>query len=419
MAGLRISVVVIGVPHPTDGASSVLFHHYIRCLAEAGHAVRSHVLLDAPAGYGPALAAYEASLVDHDHVLKSHAIGPGLTATARFGLKVDEAAAARIAAAVAEDMPDGVLVFDAEAALCVPAALRPRSVVWLGDLRFDTIWYHWTYGARESARDALRFPYAFVQRRLWQRFYANRLAGMGRLIVASKSSEPALAKLGLACQFQPYPWPSESGGQPLPAEAPPKPRFLFFGHLQGLGSRSSLRFLIDGLYPRLVARWGADGFEVVIGGRHPPASHILAKIEARPGLSYVGFIPDLDVEMARSHAVIAPIDVPVGNRSRILTAMAKGSLVIAHRNVALGNPHLIDGETALLAGDAEGFAERMVWAVERPEMRNRIARHAMQVYQDHYAPAVASPLIVRELENVVAEAVAGRHVIGSQGRVAA
>ena len=123
---------------------------------------------------------------------------------------------------------------------------------------------------------------------------------------------------------------------------------------------------------------------------------------------HTALIPDLDVEMARSHAVIAPIDVPVGNRSRILTAMAKGSLVIAHRNVALGNPHLIDGETALLAGDAQGFAERMAWAVERPDMRDRIIRHAMQVYRDNYAPSAASPQMAQQLAGVAAGSPSGK-----------
>ena len=83
-------------------------------------------------------------------------------------------------------------------------------------------------------------------------------------------------------------------------------------------------------------------------------------IADNPEFQWLGFVPDIDSVITACHAVLFPIDVAVGNRSRILTALCKGALVIAHRNVALGNPALVDGRTCALAATPEEFIDRMV-----------------------------------------------------------
>jgi glycosyltransferase involved in cell wall biosynthesis len=85
-----------------------------------------------------------------------------------------------------------------------------------------------------------------------------------------------------------------------------------------------------------------------------------------------------------------PIDVPVGNRSRILTAMAMRSLVIAHANTALGNPDLVDGETCYLAADAKGFVEAMVAAVDDPARREAVVDRALRCYRERFHPERAT-----------------------------
>jgi hypothetical protein len=164
---------------------------------------------------------------------------------------------------------------------------------------------------------------------------------------------------------------------------------LFYGHLFGLGSRSSLHFLFSKLYPELHKIWGKGGFDIIIGGREAPPDWAMSMIRDRVEFQYVGFIENLTDMLARVHAAIAPLDVPVGNRSRILTAQAKRALVIAHENAALGNPYLVDMETCLLAGSARDFAHRMQMAVESRSIVQDIINRAEASYAETYEPPQA------------------------------
>ena len=70
--------------------------------------------------------------------------------------------------------------------------------------------------------------------------------------------------------------------------------------------------------------------------------------------------------------MLAPIAVPVGNRSRILTTMSMGALVIAHANTVLGNPDLVSGKNCLLARSPEDFAKHMTATFKESELGKSI-----------------------------------------------
>ena len=122
----------------------------------------------------------------------------------------------------------------------------------------------------------------------------------------------------------------------------------------------------------------------------------------RPEIDFRGYIEDLDPVMDECHALLAPIDVPVGNRTRILTAISRHLPVIAHANTALGNPDLIDGETCYLANTAAEFAERIRRAVNDPSQATRIADAAFQSYRNNFSPERAIPPVLAAIGRAAA-----------------
>jgi glycosyltransferase involved in cell wall biosynthesis len=155
------------------------------------------------------------------------------------------------------------------------------------------------------------------------------------------------------------------------------------------------------LYPRLVEMWGKRGFTIYIAGRSDLPPFARKALADRPEFEHLGFVMDLDALMARCHAVIAPIDVPVGNRSRIVTAMSRGALLVAHKNMALTNPDLIHGENCFLADRPEDFAQWMQRAFEEPEAATAIRTQARISYRTRFHPEVASELLVVEVARVL------------------
>lgn len=399
----RLLVCVPGVPHRSRGASSVLFFHYLDQLLRAGYQVLCLLLVEKSSDAGAPAAELRAELQASGSCEVHAAVVPEL-------LRFDKYSGRPIPAALAGDAVELARRFDAPQVLyfdlgCLAAGRAlgegRRRAVWLGDLTYASHWNHGLYDARESPLGFLKLPKLWLICRRWQAAYREFLAGVDLIVVSSKSSEAGLAALGVPrAAYLPYPWPVEKTFQPvaLKRKAGDRPRFLFCGTLSGLGSRSALHYLLDELYPELLRQWGADGFEILITGARTLPAWALASIAQKAETAFEGFVDDLYARMDRCHAAIVPIDVPVGNRSRIVTAMGYGLLVIAHPNTALGNPALLSGETCLLAETPSQFAGHMRSAHEDAALAERIERKAREVYEQQFEPRAAARLLMERLE---------------------
>lgn len=399
----RIVVWSPGVPHPSYGASRVLFWHYLAGLRDAGFDVL-HLLLVEPANDAPEdLPKYIEDMSLSNTFRVSVHRAPTFVERGRLGARlVEDAVAAARREAVAFE-PDVALSLDITSAWAEQGT-GGRRVVWLGDLNFETEWHHARYATRERRRESVRMPMAWLRSRAWRRVYREILAGADDVIVAAKSSESVLADLGVAARYLPYPWPAEPQGEHS-WRAPDTPTFLFLGTLQALGSRSAFHFLLHDLYPRLRPLFG--DFKILVAGHGTPPRWAVEAMATMPELEQIGFVDDLDELFARIHSVLAPIDVPVGNRSRIVTAMGKGALVIAHRNAALGNPDLVHGRTCLLATSADEFADRLRRSVEDRSEATAIIAAARQRYLETFTPEVAVSRLLGAVRSVAASGESG------------
>jgi len=402
MTGERLLIISPGVPHKSEGASSVLFYHYIEQLKNAGFRILNALLCDPihePGEYQRVLATYRQELESAGQFDIRVVRSRGFIRRGPLSIRLDTKSLQPLKEPVEAFMPDIVLCFDLMSAWVARALnCRGTSVAWLGDLNFQTGLYHALYGSRERPILALKIPVEWFRALLWRRIYRRVLSGFKAVIVSSKSSEDQLARIGIKCRYLPYPWPNlRTSDSTSGSETGATPTFVFFGNLAALGSRSALHFLIRKLYPKLVERWGHGGFRILIAGTGGLPGWALRAMKARPECEVLGFEENLDGLLASCHAMLAPIAVPVGNRSRIVTAMAKGSLVIAHKNAAMGNPDLVDGETCYLAGTADEFVDRMKSAVTDPTRNAQIVDRARQVYNSRFRPEAAFQMLLQVL----------------------
>jgi glycosyltransferase involved in cell wall biosynthesis len=384
----RLLICSAGLPHESEGASVVLYYHYIAGLKREGHVIRHVVLLD-PSWSDAVVDAYRRKLGSPGAFEVTVVRAARFYRSGRFRPHLDAEAASAVRRHAETFGPQAILCFDILAAWLLDGVTAAPRIVWLGDLNFETFLYHALYAARENPLRAVHLPSNWLSCLGWRRLYAQVLRGVDQVVVASHSSERALARLGVTAEYEPYPWPTETA-PPRTTPLPAQPSFLFFGQLTGLGSRSAFHFLMDKVFPLLRERWGKGGFRIMLAGRGEPPDWVLAAIAGKPEIERLGFVENLDSVLAICHAVLVPIDVPVGNRSRILTAMAMRSLVIAHANTALGNPDLVDCETCYLAADAKGFVQAMVAAVEDPARREAVVERALRCYRERFQPERAT-----------------------------
>jgi glycosyltransferase involved in cell wall biosynthesis len=381
----RLLICSAGVPHVSKGASVVLFYRYIARLKQDGYLIRHVLLLEGDTWSDADIAAYRSELGAPGRFEIVALRSKRLYESGRLGHSHDPAMAAAVRQLAMEFAPDGIVCFDFLPAWLLDDVTSAPRLVWLGDLNFEGFWQHALYATREDWRRAIHLPSMWLSCAAWKRLYARVLGKAAQTIVAAHSSEKSLGRLGVAAEYEPYPWPADAPAI-RGAELPAVPAFLFFGQLTGLGSRSAFHFLMEKVFPLLRRQWGAGGFRIMLAGRGALPDWVAATIADKPEFQQIGFVKDLAAALASCHAVLAPIDVPVGNRSRIITAMALRGLVIAHANTALGNPDLVDGETCYLASDAAGFAAAMAASVDDPARRGTIIDHAFHRYSEHYHP---------------------------------
>lgn len=269
------------------------------------------------------------------------------------------------------------------------------KIGWLGDLRFLTNKHNFYYSVKENFKNIKNIFYNLYQNYLIKNFYKNHLALLNEIIVSSNSSVAFLKKIGFTSKFLTYPW-SETFN--LNKKKIKKPTFLFFGNLSGLGSRSSIIEIFNSIYPKLKKKFGNGKFQILIGGKNHENSY-LNKIELNryPEIKNLGFINDIDSIASKCHAFIFPGKVPIGNRSRLLSCLSSGILIIASKSVTLGNNLFKNKYNSLIAKNSNEFVDLMYFAYKNKNIVNQLKKNGKKTYMSNYEPREAS----RKLEEII------------------
>lgn len=387
------------MPDEREGASLVIIYSFLQAIRAQSFDVLHLILLDEGQKDQRAFEAYRGS-ASNDHFEVLAATTGQLVVQGAREHRIDLSSAAKLIERGRQFAADLFIAFDilpAWLGLEIPAT---RKLAWLGDLNFQTTYYHGLYGLQERPWRIFAFAKYWLAARNWKQVYARVLSSYDEVIASAASSEEQLKRLGLKnYEYCPYPWPVID--TPVPYRAKPDtPTFMFFGNLVGLGSRSALHFMIAKVYRPLVKLWGAGGFKIILAGRGSLPEWFAEAIKDKPEFVRVGFVENLPSTLAECHAALVPIDVPAGNRTRILYALSQSTLVIAHENVALGNVALVDGQTCALAASGGEFVARMKRAVDDPLWTRRVAEAGCQAYKDLFSPEKATAKFIARINRL-------------------
>jgi glycosyltransferase involved in cell wall biosynthesis len=150
-----------------------------------------------------------------------------------------------------------------------------------------------------------------------------------------------------------------------------------------------LRLLLSGTldYPPNVdgALWFCDAvlpavraivpdLEVDIVGRNPV--HEVLELGGRDGITVHADVPSIVPFLQQASAAIVPLRIGSGTRLKALEAMAANRPLIG-TSIGLAGLGLVDGETAWIADDPVGFADRVVLALTDHERADAVAARAL------------------------------------------
>lgn len=227
--------------------------------------------------------------------------------------------------------------------------------------------------ARRWRRPAL----AFEASRL-ARYEAGLLRSSARCIVVSEAERQALGPLGERVVVNPNgvnldAFPFRPGGGA-------RRRIIFVGNLGYQPNADAVRWFVRHVFPRVRMRM-PDAELHIVG---PRASRTIRRLEAIPGVTVTGMIPDVHVALTTARVAVAPLRAGAGIQNKVLEAMAAGTPVVATGRAVRGIA-VRSGEHCLVGETAGDLADAVHAVLTRPDLGLRLARAGRALVSEQYA----------------------------------
>jgi hypothetical protein len=281
---------------------------------------------------------------------------------------------------------DNIIFFDSDIGFLNIKISGTNKILWLGDLSFELEWYNFIENNDRSFKGWSFMLFAFVNKVF---FYKLSSKNFNKIVCCSLSAQYRLNRININAEFQTFPYPSRKSNREgiLNSNFKKSRKFLFYGNLVGSGSASGLKFLFNEILPCAREIWGKDSFEIFIGGRTRLPKLYDPYIQLYSEIKYLGFISDLDSTLNDFTALLIPISLPLGNRTRVLDGLSFGIPVVGHKALKKGNPFLIDGINCLLSESGPEFVNKLNKICLDFKFRNKLISNGFSTYDLAYNPS--------------------------------
>ena len=191
-------------------------------------------------------------------------------------------------------------------------------------------------------------------------------------------------------------------------------RVAFLGPLYMFANRDGVEFLLDEMWERIAA--GAPGASLHLIGQASAEDRAWAA--ARPGVSSLGYVPDIRPHLAEAECCVVPLRVGGGTRLKILDYWAMGKAVVS-TSVGCEGLATVDGENILIRDDPREFADAVREVLRSPELRRRLETNARRTAETVYSWDIIGEDLRRHYARLVDRAGAPGGAAGGASRAVA
>lgn len=389
----KVLIVTVGdLPSKNEGASTVLFFYYINFFLNNAYKVYLLSFQEKKNKQNITHTSFVKKFIKKKNLIFNKVVLDKIYNSNKYNFFFKGINTSDFSTEIKEKIlkfnPDEVFALDIAAVSFVNKLFLPtkKLYAWLGDLNFSTTYYHYYYDLKFNYKKIFKLPFIFYLIHKWKIFYKENLNKF-KILSGSNTNLSHLKKINIKSIYLPYPWPKQFSY--LKINKFKKPSFIFFGNLQGLGSKSAVNNLLNKIYPSYTKVWGENGFTIYICGFFNLDKNILNKINNLKNIKYLGFKKNINKIALKCHACLFPIDVPLGNRSRIVTALANRWPIIAHKNVGLGNPDLKSDYNCLLAKNDNQFIVFSKKIFRYTNLSKKITKNGFKTYNKKFKPVSA------------------------------
>ena len=247
---------------------------------------------------------------------------------------------------------------------------------------------------------SIAIPPLWVSKRL---FYAQLPALMlgeskaiklaKKTLVCSELDKHKLAWLGPINKIEVIP---NAVDFPTITIAPLEKNLLFLGSFTYKPNVQAAEFLLEKIWPRIHNK--IPDTRLTIGGIH---QEMIRHFNSPPqGVTFAGFIENLENAYAASTVVVCPILSGGGTRVKIIEAAAHGKAIVS-TTIGAEGLNFVNGESILLRDDPDDFASACVELVESPSQAVSIGLKARREALKHYERSVVLEKITSLIQEIL------------------
>lgn len=305
-------------------------------------------------------------------------------------------------------VPDAIFCFHFDALSSFYGTQIAPVVLVAGDLWFDPPYYQWRLMPSSMRKFFIDGP------RQWLSIYTGRKLMVDMMRTCTRYGCVAAH---YAAWFRKHTSLKDTAYFPIPTPDPVGPhwqsarleaqrnaprskmKLLFVGNLGSTSGGWGVRFLAHSVFPKLERMVDVASLEI----HHIGAGidQLDAPLRAALDRSYIrcrGYVEDIGHEFLTGDIVLEPTPIPLGIRSRLVTAFAYGSCAVVHRSDVKGIPEIHDGVNALVAHDGVSFASAIIRALRDVSLRERIGAGARKTFEEYFSEERAGSRLVRLIE---------------------
>lgn len=171
-------------------------------------------------------------------------------------------------------------------------------------------------------------------------------------------------------------------------------KVLVFVGSKSQANDDAMLFFCNDVLPLILAQEPAVIFRVVGTVSLPDLGERLGQ-----SVEKLGFVPDTRPHLETSLISVAPLRFGGGMKGKVGEAMSLGLPVVSTSTGAEGFG-LEPGREALVADDAQGFADAVVKLLRDSALREKIARAGWQFIRDHYSDVAVRKRVDRLVEHI-------------------
>jgi glycosyltransferase involved in cell wall biosynthesis len=166
---------------------------------------------------------------------------------------------------------------------------------------------------------------------------------------------------------------------------------LFTGTMNYFPNSDAVIYFCNNVFPLIQKRYPDATFYIV--GNHPTEQ--IRRLSDQKGVVVTGYVPDIRPYFEKASVFVAPLRAGSGIQTKNLEAMAMGIPIVTTSIGAMGLEAETDTEL-LIADTPETFAERVIYLIENPDIRQNLANAGRKRVEASYDWQV----LVNRLEQV-------------------